>query len=367
MKNFFLITIATLVSLPGFAQGRIENVLVKNKQGETLEAAVPAAGRLLRPLGNTVFPYPADIERIYPAGTDLTDVAVFLSATVPVSFEAADWSGIHLSIEVPDKNCQNGLGSVFLKEIKPASLPFSLPIQKGLEWTADEIGWAGACLLYDKNKADQTCISFDFDPRYQKNSLVVGFNEEPGFLEFKISGEDFNKDGMLTGLVFDVEESADGVAWMPLVRYVDQVNDKSTQTALPIDGTEGATQINRFSLNTATRYVRWIYTSNVFNGVGGDNVLLSDVYVTKKGATSVSAADSETDGISLVLNQEDNRLCVISNRPVEQILVYNSLGHCVASVSKTDHVDVSHLPAAGYFVKTIISGGAVATQRFIKK
>jgi hypothetical protein len=159
-----------------------------------------------------------------------------------------------------------------------ATLPISESYTATQDWTA-LTGWSGVSMgTYVDGRAQFNA---------NNDSLTVNFNAAPGTLTFDIKGNTAT-----TGtapMQFVAEESADGSIWSQIVSIDEtQINASSYTTFGP------------YTLNNASRYVRWTYVNKY-----GFNIGLNNVYITAGGPAVFSVSLDKTDGFTVEQGTQD--------------------------------------------------------------
>lgn len=254
MKKITFLVIASLLFMTSVTAQRI------GANGITVEGLTP-----LTPVGafnptNNDASKPGDAQMVFPAGTDLSNVSVTISAGADAEVISPiplpkDWTSTvkNIKIEKTDKTAW-AMYDVTLKTIKPAALPLEIKTGAGNfdsnSWTNQTVGWAGAAI--DKN---QNLIRFGSANR----SFVVAFTDAPDSLYYTLK---FLASPWDTGNVFDVDGSADGINWTSIHQY-------NADNAMP--GASPAV-VAKFEINPTYRYIRWNYTTRKSANVSLENI-----------------------------------------------------------------------------------------------
>lgn len=298
-----------------------------------------------------------DGQMVFPAGTDLSNVNVTISAGADASVVEPDplptnWtstiSGIKVqnSASAASKPNEWAKYTVTLKVIKPATLPLEIKTGTGNfnsdSWTTETVGWAGAAI--DKG---QTLIRLGS----AKRSFMVAFTDAPDSLYYTIKAL-----GTWAGSnnVFDIDGSADGVNWTSIKQYNSDVIMPPSSPAVKAE-----LKLN----NPGCRYIRWIYTTR--NAAPGNfNVSLENVLVTKSSASGT--ATHYASNVKLYPAGSQN-LCLESSEDVKSLRVYNISGTLVLEVmSPSSDISVNELVPGVYIGEMRLKSGNVVTAKFFK-
>lgn len=287
---------------------------------------------------------PGDGQIVYANDVDLSNVNVTLTAGSSVIEPdplPTDWSSTVTGIVVTEGS-KSATYDITIKKINPTPLPFEILTGAGNfdsnSWTSETVGWAGAAI--DKN---QNNIRFGSVGR----SFVIAFENEPDSLYhiLKYLTTPFPTDG---SVVFDVDESSDGLTWTSVCQY-------NATRAMPLSADPNVKE--GFKLSQGCRYVRWTYTKR-----DKANVALNYLLVTKDMGVSVDAVHKNTkityhNGV-LNFNDIDG---------IAQVEIYDITGtkrFQTQSISKS--MDVSSLQSGVFVGKITYADDVVRTVKFVK-